>query len=145
EDVSLSPEFGQGKIVSITRGKKYFELSNHLGNVLAVVSDKRIPVAGGVYEADIVTATDYVPFGMGLVGREYNFGDAYRYSINGQEKTPEIAPNTTTAEYWQYDARLGRRWNVDPVIKSYESSYLSFANNPLIYVDPNGLDTIPVH
>src|SRR5690606_445524 len=113
EAVSLPSEFGEGRIVSVTRGKKYFELSNHLGNVQAVVSDKRISVTGGVYEADIVTATDYAPFGMGLVGREFSNGNSYRYSINGQEKTPEIAPNTTTAEYWQYDSRIGRRWNVD--------------------------------
>src|SRR5690606_28329188 len=31
EEVSLPSEFGEGKIVSVTRGKKYFELSNHLG------------------------------------------------------------------------------------------------------------------
>ena len=67
EAVSLPSEFGEGRIVSITRGKRYFELSNHLGNVQAVVSDKRISVTGGVYEADIVSATDYAPFGMGLV------------------------------------------------------------------------------
>src|SRR5690606_36825732 len=120
------------------RGKKYFELSNHLGNVMAVVSDKRISVAGGVYEADIISATDYAPFGMGLVGREYNFGDAYRYSINGQEKTPEIAPNTTTAEYWQYDARIGRRWNVDPKFQIGLSRYAVFTNSPIVMIDNLG-------
>src|SRR5690606_11077332 len=140
EEVSLPSEFGEGKIVSLKRGKKYFELSNHLGNVMAVISDKRISVTGGVYEADIVSATDYAPFGMGLVGREFNFGDAYRYSINGQEKTPEIAPNTTTAEYWQYDARIGRRWNVDPVVKYYEGTYAVFHSNPLYFPDPLGND-----
>ena len=81
---------------------------------------------------------------MELPGRTYSTGNGYRYSINGQEKTPEIAPNTTTAEYWQYDARIVRRWNVDPVFKEYESPYSAFANNPIINVDPDGSDTINI-
>lgn len=48
--------------------------------------------------------------------------------------------NHNTAEYWEYDTRLGRRWNVDPVLKSYESPYACFSNNPIIYVDIHGND-----
>ena len=62
----------------------------------------------------------------------------YRFSINGQEKSDEIAPNTTTAEYWEYDARIQRRWNIDPAINTWESGYLVFHNNPIRYNDPNG-------
>lgn len=51
-----------------------------------------------------------------------------------------IGDNLYTALSWEYDARLGRRWNVDPVVKPWESSYASFSNNPLMYVDPSGLD-----
>ena len=36
-----------------------------------------------------------------------------------------------SAEFWQYDTRLGRRWNVDPVLKEYESPYACFAGNPV--------------
>ena len=40
-------------------GKRLYELSNHLGNVLATISDKKIPIANGAnidhYEADIVS------------------------------------------------------------------------------------------
>ena len=46
--------------------------------------------------------------------------------------------NLNTAEFWEYDPRLGRRWDVDPVVKSYEASYVAFSDNPLIYVDPTG-------
>ncbi|GAA0874335.1 hypothetical protein GCM10009118_07430 [Wandonia haliotis] len=31
-----------------TRGEKFFELSNHLGNVLSVVSDRKLPVDDGL-------------------------------------------------------------------------------------------------
>ena len=49
--------------------------------------------------------------------------------------------NSYTAEYWQYDSRLGRRWNVDPVVKPWESPYAAFANNPIRCTDRKGADT----
>jgi len=45
-----------------------------------------------------------------------------------------------TATFWEYDARLGRRWSVDPVVKHSESPYATFAGNPIWYNDPNGDD-----
>jgi hypothetical protein len=65
-------------------------------------------------------------------------GNRYRYSINGQEKSDEIAPNTTTAKYWEYDSRITRRWNIDPKGKIGESPYLVFGGNPIGYSDPFG-------
>lgn len=69
----------------------------------------------------------------------------YLFSFNGQEKDDEVAGtgNSYTAEFWQYDSRLGRRFNIDPVIKVWESSYATFANNPIYFSDPNGLDPTP--
>ena len=48
--------------------------------------------------------------------------------------------NLTTAEFWQYDTRLGRRWNVDPAfaLKPWMSPYHAFSNKPILNVDPNG-------
>lgn len=82
----------------------------------------------------------YHPFGMVMPVRSYNAG-AYRYGFNGQEKSTEINDNSYTAEFWQYDPRIGRRWNVDPVIKPNESPYATFANSPIWLSDPNGKDT----
>ncbi len=67
---------------------------------------------------------------------------SYRYAYQGQEKVDEVSGkgNSYTAEFWQYDSRLGRRWNVDPVIKPYRSPYDAFSNNPIIMIDPNGAD-----
>lgn len=63
------------------------------------------------------------------------------------EKDDEISGdgNSYTAEFWQYDPRLGRRWNVDPVVKHQESPYATFANNPIWLVDPLGNDTNKVN
>lgn len=92
--------------------------------------------------ADVLSAQDYYPFGMTMPGRIYNSGD-YRFGFQGQEKDDEIggSGNSYTAEHWQYDSRLGRRWNTEPVVKPFESPYATFANNPIWFRDPNGADT----
>ena len=67
----------------------------------------------------------------------------YRYGFNGMEKDDEVkgSGNHYTAEHWEYDPRLARRWNMDPVVKHHESPYATFANNPIWFIDPNGADT----
>ena len=69
----------------------------------------------------------------------------YRYFFNGQEADNEVYGEgvSLSAEFWQYDSRLGRRWNVDPVFKEYESPYACFAENPVFFADDNG-DTLRV-
>jgi RHS repeat-associated protein len=79
---------------------------------------------------------------MGMMGRSVT-AEGYRYGFNGQEKETEItgSPSHTSAEFWMYDSRLGRRWEMDPVKKEHESVYAAFANNPIFLIDPNGADT----
>ena len=76
-----------------------------------------------------------------MPGRTFNSSD-YRYGFNGMEKDDEVSGtgNSYTADFWQYDPRLGRRWNVDPVVKPFESGYSTFLGNPILFVDPNGDD-----
>lgn len=77
-----------------------------------------------------------------MPGRKYIISSTstYRYSINGQEKEFELNENITSAGYWEYDSRIGRRWNVDPVVKEFESPFLCFSGNPIFFSDPNGMD-----
>jgi RHS repeat-associated protein len=72
---------------------------------------------------------------------------ASKSGFNGQMKDDEIygEGNAYSAEFWEYDARLGRRWNVDPLPKPHESLYAAFANNPICFIDPDGRDTILVN
>jgi hypothetical protein len=81
---------------------------------------------------------------MMMPGRKYQAGAGfnYRFSINGQEKESELNENITTAEYWEYDSRIGRRWNVDPKSNSSISPYDCFAGNPIRFADPLGDTTI---
>jgi len=68
--------------------------------------------------------------------------DTYPMGYNGQMKDNEVAGmgNHNTALFWEYDTRLGRRWNRDPVMRSWESVYAVFGGNPIMRSDPNGDD-----
>lgn len=78
---------------------------------------------------------------MQMPGRKYSqSGTTYRYGFNGQEITSEIFEGSTTAMFWEYDSRIGRRWNLDPVVKPWESGYSCFNNNPILITDVNGDD-----
>ncbi|MFK7756905.1 MAG: hypothetical protein AB8B53_08255 [Flavobacteriales bacterium] len=46
-----------------------------------------------------------------------------------------------TAEFWQYDTRVARRWNQDPKPNPSISNYACFGGNPIIYSDLKG-DTL---
>ncbi len=76
-------------------------------------------------------------------GRNFNSSE-YRFGFNGMESDDEISGvgNSYTAEFWQYDPRLGRRWNIDPLTWKYpwQSPYASFNNNPIYFIDPIGLE-----
>jgi hypothetical protein len=135
---------GMAKFANFNRRKKFFELGNHLGNVLATVSDAKRGVSGDGslvdrYESDVVSASDYYPFGMLQPDRSWD-GGKYRYGFNGQEKSDEIKGegNSYSALFWEYDPRVARRWNVDVRPKVWESPYVSFVNNPLSIIDPLG-------
>jgi hypothetical protein len=66
----------------------------------------------------------------------------YRYGHNAQEKNNEQYGNGNlyTAEFWEYDPRLCRRWNTDPLKDEIprQSPYSVFNNNPLHFIDPSG-------
>jgi RHS repeat-associated protein len=134
-----------GNITTFERGKKFFELSNHLGNVLVTVSDRKIGVSGNgttidYYMADVVSATDNYVFGMTMPGRNYQ-SDNYRYGFNGKEKDAE----TLTQDYGFriYDYRIAKFLSVDPLTKEYPelTPYQFASNTPIKAVDLDGLET----
>ena len=59
-------------------GDRRYELANHLGNVLAVISDRKLGIANGnapnyiSFEAITISATDYFPVGMSMPGRSFS-------------------------------------------------------------------------
>ncbi len=86
---------------------------------------------------------DYYPFGMLIQERSYTAtAKGYRFGFNGQEQDDELSGsgNSYTATFWQYDSRIGRRFNVDPLYNTFPgiSTYACLNNNPNIYIDKDG-------
>jgi RHS repeat-associated protein len=129
------------KIVSVYYGKKRYELSDWLGNVRVVVSDKKIPdnVSGAMvlnYKPEVLSVRDYYSFGSEINERTFEpIKPKYRYGFNTQERVFEINKDHYTARYWEYDSRLGRRWNVDPKPTVGFSVYACLMNNPILWND----------
>ncbi|WP_443938770.1 RHS repeat domain-containing protein [Pedobacter sp. MW01-1-1] len=132
-----------GSVWNLT-GRTAYELSNHLGNTMATISDNRVQVSGG-YKADVLTAGDYYAFGMAMTDRSYTASGAtaYRYGFNGKENDAEV---NGQQDYGMriYDSRLGRFKSVDPISKSYPhlTPYQFSSNNPILNVDLDGLEGV---
>jgi hypothetical protein len=129
--------------VGIVFGKKRYEISDWLGNVRVVINDRKTPVNSGNatvgYKAQVVSVSDYYSFGSEIADRSYDpVKPFYRFGFNTQEKTFELNRDHYTAKFWEYDARLGRRWNVDPKPTVGESEYAVNKNNPVLNNDPDG-------
>ena len=114
----------------------YYELTNHLGNVMAVISDK----ASTTSEPTVVSLSDYYPFGMTEPGRSYSESDDYRYGYTGHEKENDLAEGVYITEYRLLDTRLGRWMSVDPLAgkNAMESPYEYCSGNPIIFWDSDG-------
>jgi len=74
---------------------------------------------------------------MTIVSRTFQT-EEYRFGFNGMEKDTKINAQIYHAEFWKYDARTARRWNVDPKTNPSMSTYNAFAGNPIFYQDPLG-------
>ncbi|MCR9173858.1 MAG: hypothetical protein NXI10_15250, partial [bacterium] len=72
--------------------------------------------------------------------------ETYRYAYNGMEQDNEVSGNgnSYTTEFRQYDPRLGRWKSLDPLMAKYPdmSPYTAFNNNPVFFVDPQGLEGV---
>ncbi len=129
---------------SLTVGLKRYELKNHLGNVLSVVSDLKTTDT----DARLLTATDYLPFGMQMPGRKYTSSDGYRYGFNGMENDDEVnkgSGNSIDFGARMYDSRLSRFFAVDPWTDKYawQTPYAYHRNSPIAYIDWNGFGDPP--
>jgi RHS repeat-associated protein len=132
----------------ITVARREYELSNHLGNVVAVISDRKIAVDVGnngtidYYEAEVLSQNDYYPFGMTMPGRKFNGG--YRYGFNGKEEDDEVKGEGNQYDYGFriYDPRLVRFLSVDPLFQSYPwyTPYQFAGNKPIMCIDLDGLE-----
>jgi RHS repeat-associated protein len=128
-------------------GKQIFELSNHLGNVLATITDKKLQVSTNTtstayFEAEVQTVQDYYAFGMQMPGRKLSGG--CRYGFNGKENDNEVKGEGNQQDYGMrmYDGRIGKFLSVDPLTKQYPelTPYQFASNSPIFAIDRDGLE-----
>ena len=121
---------GTNTVTSTSSEKNYF-LKDHLGSIKVIVDE-----SGSVSEYN-----DYDPFGLELTGRS---NSEERYKFTGKERDTETSYDYFGARY--YDSRIGRWLQVDPLAEKYTgwSTYNYTMNNPLKFIDPNGMWTDPI-
>jgi RHS repeat-associated protein len=137
----------------LLQGQRRYELSNHLGNVLATINDRRIPRDTKIpqdniadyYDAVVLSAQDYYPFGMEMPGRTFVLaaGQGSRYGFNGKEKDPNEFGALTHYDFSArvYNPALGRFLSTDRLSSVFSgwSPYNSAMNSPLYLYDPTGM------
>jgi RHS repeat-associated protein len=152
-DVTTVEFVGVEQTISLTQatrtlGNKQYEITNHLGNVLAVITDRKLPYAPfgtanqGVihsYYAQLISVTDYTAFGVALEGRTWS-DEGYRYGFNGIEVS-DVTINQFDADFRSLDPKLGRWLSPDPYqfLFSDRSPFEVNFNNPIFFSDILGL------
>src|SRR5690606_23940337 len=93
---------------SVLNSRSESELTSHTGNVLVVISDRKLPEFDGSnnfthYTADVVSYSDEYPRHAIMSGRSSNASEYGYGGANAQEKVDELkgAGNHYTAEYWE--------------------------------------------
>ena len=128
-----------------TLGGKKYELSNHLGNVLAVVTDN-INLDQDTTWANVINTTDYYPFGLAMDGRTEQ-DSSYRYGFNGKEHDQN--GEWGSKSHYDYGFRIynpsiAKFLSVDPLAISFPwNSPYAFAENDVIRsIDLEGLEKL---
>jgi RHS repeat-associated protein len=129
-------------------GSKEYELTDHLGNVLATVLDKKTGYGsvGGLYQgyyANLTNVTDYYPFGMAMPGRNKTFV-SFRFGYNDKENDNEVYGFGNFQDYGMrmYTPQIARFLSVDPLTAKYPwyTPYQFAGNKPTRYVDLDGME-----
>jgi RHS repeat-associated protein len=136
-----------GRIVPFDNGsgtiyKFEYNLQDHLGNTRVVFSGH----SNG--RPEVMQVTDYYPFGMVMNQQNYSASGVLsnKYLYNGKELQDDEIGGVKLDWYDYgarfYDAELGRWHSVDPSTETYYSwtPYNYCANNPIVLIDPTGMD-----
>lgn len=163
DDVLESIFIGDGRIIKEKvinsetglpeeRYRYEFTLTDHLGNARISFSDlddsNYITLADDpnteeeTEVMEILQENHYYPFGMNMEGGWIaQTGVENQYQYNGKEINEDFGIDWSDYGARWYDASIGR-WNgVDPLAEIYinETPFGYTANNPIKYIDPNGM------
>ena len=113
----------------------YYAKRDHLGSTRVLCHAN-----GNTFVAD--QTTGYYPFGLAHGHENLNLN---RYLFSGKELQDQSLGGKLLGLYdfgsRFYDPTLGRWFNVDPKLE-FVSPYGYCANNPVLYIDPNGEDIV---
>lgn len=148
EQTVLVSILGTAKGYVFRRGQKFFELANHLGNVLVTTSDKKkgfdtnADTLVDYYMADVMSANDYYPGGMQMPGRKWDNGNSYQYGFGGKRMDNEMYGEGKAYDFDEriYDPRLVKWLSTDPLQRKLPglTPYNYCYNNPIRFFDPDG-------
>ncbi|MDR2126643.1 MAG: RHS repeat-associated core domain-containing protein, partial [Prevotellaceae bacterium] len=126
-----STNFAGGRISKTSNGYEanYF-ITDHLGSVRVIVGDN----------GEIKEQKDYYPFGKEHENASL-MNSANRYTFSGKEQQTAGAVNWLDFGARMYDSQTGRWLTQDPLAENFYSvsQYAYCANNPVRYIDPNGM------
>ena len=123
-----------------------YQYKDHLGNIRLAYSDTN--GNGSIATSEIIEENNYYPFGLKHKG--YNNvinGTEHKYGYNGKEEQDELGLEWMDFGARNYDASLGRWMNLDPLAEDMRrySPYNFAFNNPISFIDPDGMAPIEVN
>ena len=122
-------------------------LRDHLGNTRVVFADKNQDrlIRQDSLEAlnEVLSLSNYSPFGLELGGSHQNLKQQFEYKFNGKQENG-FSGLIDFGGRW-FDKYLGR-WNtIDPKAEKMVSwsPFSAFFNNPIRFTDPDGQEPTP--
>ncbi len=95
-------------------------------------------------EHPVIQMDSYYPFGLTHSNgyqRVTNLKNRFLYN-EGTERIEALDLGVDFTPFRVHDPSIGRWWQIDPIEKFHESGYAWVTNNPILWNDPFGLDTL---
>ena len=119
-----------------------YVLRDHLGNTRVTFSD--VDNDGTVVVSDVQQINSYYPFGLNMESNFNGAGGKNKYAYNGKEWNDDFGLGMNDYGARFYDPAVARWSVIDPMAERYTnlSPYNYVSNNPIIYIDPDGMQII---
>ena len=111
----------------------HYYITDHLGSVRAIVN---------ATTGQVIETSDFLAFGSRWNDTSFLTDLSNRYRYNGKEEQTEFGSPYIDYGARQYSPTTGRWLAIDPLAEKYYgvSPYAFCNNNPVNFVDPNGMD-----